>query len=281
MKITIAKDAGYCFGVRDAVNMAYDASDKFGEVYMLGDIVHNENVIDDLSNSGATKVKKLDDIPKNKPILFRAHGTVNDLWEEAESKNMNILDATCPLVHEIHHEVRRLYKENRQIIVIGDHGHDEVKAIANQVPNTIVIANSEEAKKIKKFKKAGVVSQSTQMIENVQEIISVLMTKIFDLSFVNTICYPTKRNHEQIKDLSNKSDLMIIIGSFKSANSKRLTELAKQRNKNTYQVTCADDLEVQWFNDIESVGISAGASTPDYLIEGVANRIKKIDKERS
>jgi len=281
MKITIAKDAGYCFGVRDAVNMAYDASEKFGEVYMLGDIVHNENVIDDLSNAGATVVSKLDDIPKNKPILFRAHGTINDVWKEAESKDMNIIDATCPLVHEIHHEVRKLYKENRQIIVIGDHGHDEVVAISNQVPDTIVIANSEEAKKMKKFKKAGVVSQSTQMIENVQEIISILMTKVFDLNFVNTICYPTKRNHEQIKDLSTKSDLMIIIGSFTSANSKRLTELAKQRNKNTYQVTCADDLEVQWFNDIKSVGISAGASTPDYLIEGVENRIKEIDKERN
>ena len=281
MKITIAKDAGYCFGVRDAVNMAYDASEKFGEVYMLGDIVHNENVIDDLSNAGATVVSKLDDIPKNKPILFRAHGTINDVWKEAESKDMNIIDATCPLVHEIHHEVRKLYKENRQIIVIGDHGHDEVVAISNQVPDTIVIANSEEAKKMKKFKKAGIVSQSTQMIENVQEIISILMTKVFDLNFVNTICYPTKRNHEQIKDLSTQSDLMIIIGSFTSANSKRLTELAKQRNKNTYQVTCADDLEVQWFNDIKSVGISAGASTPDYLIEGVENRIKEIDKERN
>ena len=134
---------------------------------------------------------------------------------------------------------------------------------------------------MKKFKKAGVVSQSTQMIENVQEIISILMTKVFDLNFVNTICYPTKRNHEQIKDLATQSDLMIIIGSFTSANSKRLTELAKQRNKNTYQVTCADDLEVQWFNDIKSVGISAGASTPDYLIEGVENRIKEIDKERN
>ena len=107
------------------------------------------------------------------------------------------------------------------------------------------------------------------------------MTKVFDLNFVNTICYPTKRNHEQIKDLSTKSDLMIIIGSFTSANSKRLTELAKQRNKNTYQVTCADDLELQWFNNIKSVGISAGASTPDYLIIGVANRIKEIDKERN
>jgi len=280
MKITIAKDAGYCFGVRDAVNMAYDASEKFGGVYMLGDIVHNENVIDDLSNAGATVVSKLDDIPNNKPILFRAHGTDKDVWKEAKSKDMNIIDATCPLVHEIHDEVRRLYKENRQIIVIGDHGHDEVVAIANQVPKTIVIASPEEAKRMKKFKKAGVVSQSTQMIENVQEIISILMTKVFDLNFVNTICYPTKRNHEQIKELSNKSDLMIIIGSFTSANSMRLTELSKQRNKNTHQVMCADDLKIKWFNKVNSVGISAGASTPDYLIEGVANRIKKIAKER-
>ena len=281
MKITIAKDAGYCFGVRDAVNMAYDASNKYGEVFMLGDIVHNENVVQDLNKSGAKIVKNLDDIPKNKPILFRAHGTVNDLWDEAKLKNMHIIDATCPLVHEIHHEVKKLHQEDRQIIVIGDHGHDEVVAIANQVPKTIVIANPEEAKKLKKYKKAGVVSQSTQMIENVQDIISILMTKVFDLKFINTICYPTKRNHEQIKELSKSSDLMIIIGSFTSANSKRLTELAKQRNKNTYQVTCADDIQSEWFNNIKKVGISAGASTPDYLIEGVKNKIKDIGRKRN
>ena len=191
---------------------------------------------------------------------------------------MNVIDATCPLVHEIHNEVKKLSKENRQIIVIGDHGHDEVVAIADQVPGTIVISSPKEAKKLKKFKKAGIVSQSTQMIENVQEIINILMTKIFDLHFVNTICYPTKRNHEQIKDLANSSDLMIIIGSFTSANSKRLTELAKQRNKKTYQVTSSEDLNEEWFESVKTVGISAGASTPDYLIEGVASKIKNLKK---
>jgi len=281
VKVVIAKDAGYCFGVRDAVNMAYDASEKNGEVYMLGDIVHNENVVSDLKKIGTKVVDSLDDVPADKPILFRAHGTVNKLWDDAKNKKMNIIDATCPLVHEIHSEVKKLAKDKRQIIVIGDHGHDEVVAIADQVPSTIVISSKEEAQKLKKFKKAGVVSQSTQMIENVQEIINILMTKIFDLHFVNTICYPTKRNHEQIKELANSLDLMIIIGSFTSANSKRLTELAKQRNKNTYQVTCAEDLDVKWFKSIESVGISAGASTPDYLIEGVANRIKEFKKDNN
>ena len=280
MKITVAKDAGYCFGVRDAVNMAYDASEKYGEVFMLGDIVHNENVVKDLESSGAKVVDSLDEIPKDKPVLLRAHGTVNLTWDEAKEKKMTILDATCPLVHEIHREVKMLEAEGRKIVIIGDHGHDEVEAIADQVENPVIISSKEEAMKIKRTRKIGVVSQSTQMIENVQEIINTLMTRIDDIRFINTICYPTKRNHEQIKELSKTSDIMIIIGSFTSANSKRLTELSKQRNENTYQVTCAEDIKESWFENIEKVGISAGASTPDYLIEGVERKIKMIAKER-
>ena len=279
MKITIAKSSGYCFGVRDAVNLAYDAADKHGEVYMLGDIVHNENVVKDLEEAGAKVVDKLDDIPKDKPVLLRAHGTVQDTWKNAKKKNLNIIDATCPLVHEIHREVKMLEDEGRKIVIIGDHGHDEVMAIADQVKNPTIISTKEEVSSLKRTRKIGVVSQSTQMIENVQEIINALMMRIVDIRFINTICFPTKRNHEQIKDLAKTSDLMIIIGSFTSANSKRLTELAKQRNKNTFQVTCASDLEIEWFKNVKSVGISAGASTPDYLIKGVENRIHEIKEK--
>ena len=273
MKILIAKDAGYCFGVRDAVDMAYDVSKNEGSVYMLGDIVHNEKVVEDLSLSGTRVVKTLEDVPDNSPILFRAHGTVNKLWENANNKKMNIIDATCPLVYEIHHEVKKLSEDGRQIIVIGDHGHDEVVAIADQVDNAIIVANPDEASKLRKMKRAGVVSQSTQTIENVQEIISILMKKVFDLHFVNTICYPTKRNQEQIKELAKKYDIMIIIGSFTSANSKRLTMLSKEINDKTYQVTEANDINKIWFKDCETVGISAGASTPDYLIDEVKEKI--------
>jgi len=279
MKITIAKDAGYCFGVRDAVNLAYDTAKKHGSVYMLGDIVHNEQVVNDLNEAGTKVVEDIKDIPDNNPVLFRAHGTKNRLWEEADNRDLNIIDATCPLVHEIHSEAKELEKEGRVIIIIGDHGHDEVIAIADQVKKPLIVANKKEAEKLRKIKKAGVVSQSTQMIENVQEIINVLMTKVFDLRFVNTICFPTKRNHEQIKEMAVQNDIMIIIGSFTSANSKRLTELSKQRNKKSYQVTCADDLDCKWFYNIKSVGISAGASTPDYLIEEVKNKIKIINKD--
>ena len=278
MKVLLAKDAGYCFGVRDAVNLAYETAEKEGEVYMLGHIVHNENVVTELEKTGTKVIDDLNEVPDNKPILFRAHGTVPKVWDEAEKKGINIVDATCPLVTEIHEEVRKLAAENRRIIIIGDHGHDEVNGIKEQVQDSIVVANPEEAKRLKKMKKAGVVSQSTQMIENVQDIINVLIKKVFDLRFVNTICFPTRRNHEQIKSLAELSDIMIVIGSFTSANSKRLTELAKERNERTYQVTCANDLDSAWFQQTDTVGVSAGASTPDNIIESVTTTIKSFGK---
>ena len=276
MKILVAKDAGYCFGVRDAVNLAYDTAQDYGEVYMLGTIVHNEKVVEDLSKAGTKVVDKLAEVPKDKPILFRAHGTAPRVWDKAKNKNLNIIDATCPLVIEIHDEIKKLEAEGRRTIIIGDHGHDEVVGIAAQVENPIILANVEEAKALRKMKKAGVVSQSTQMIENVQEIINVLVEKVFDLRFVNTICFPTRRNHEQIKELATKCEVMIVIGSFTSANSKRLTQLALERNKRSYQLTNADDLEKSWFENCETVGISAGASTPDDIIRSVVEKIKDI-----
>ena len=245
---------------------------------MLGDIVHNETVVDDLNKRGSKVVESLNDIPEDKPVLFRAHGTDPDTWKEAQKKKLNIIDATCPLVTEIHEEIKELESENRRTIIIGDHNHDEVVGIAAQVKDPIIISCVDEAKELGKMKRAGVVSQSTQMIENVQEILNVLSEKVYDLRFVNTICFPTRRNHDQIKKLSNICDLMIVIGSFTSANSKRLTQLSLQRNKNSFQVTCADDINELWFDGVESVGISAGASTPDNLIEDVIAKVKLFSK---
>ena len=276
MKILLAKNAGYCFGVRDAVNMAYDTAEEYGDVYMLGHIVHNENVVDDLDKAGAKVVDSLDEVPDGRPVLLRAHGTHVDIWEEAKKKNMNIVDATCPLVRDIHDEIKELESDGRKIIIIGDHGHDEVVGIASQVKDPVVVATTEEARHLRKTKRAGIVSQSTQTIENVQEIVNILMSKVVDLRFINTICFPTKRNQEQIKELSEKCDIMIIIGSFTSANSKRLTDLSNQRNKRSYQVTCALEIDEKWLKDCDTVGISAGASTPDNIIKEVIDRVKEI-----
>tara|TARA_B100000579_G_scaffold26246_1_gene18474 strand:+ start:594 stop:1469 length:876 start_codon:yes stop_codon:yes gene_type:complete len=278
VKILVAKDAGYCFGVRDAVNLAKKSGEEYESVFMLGDIVHNEDVVDDLNKSGSVVVNNLDEIPEDKPVLFRAHGTDPKIWKDAQKKKLNIIDATCPLVTEIHKEIKILESENRRTIIIGDHNHDEVEGIAAQVSKPIVISNVKEARALGRMKRAGVVSQSTQMIENVQEILNVLSEKVFDLRFINTICFPTRRNHEQIKELAEICDLMIIIGSFTSANSKRLTQLSLARNKNSHQVLNVNDLEESWFKNIKSVGISAGASTPDNVINQVIEKIKIISK---
>ena len=281
MKILVAKDAGYCFGVRDAVNLAKKSGQDYEAVYMLGDIVHNERVVSDLEKSGSVVVNSVDDIPEDKPVLFRAHGTDPKIWKDAQKKKLNIIDATCPLVTEIHEEIKILESENRKTIIIGDHGHDEVMGIAAQVKKPIIISNVEEAQKIGRLRKAGVVSQSTQMIENVQEIINVLMEKVYDLRFVNTICYPTRKNHTQVKELASISDLMIIIGSFTSANSKRLTEISKIRNKNSYQVVDENDIKREWFKDVETIGVSAGASTPDNIIKKVIEKIHSVSNKNS
>ena len=280
MRITIAKDAGYCFGVRDAVDLAYKTAKEHDEVYMLGDIVHNESVVSDLNKVGAKVVDSINDVPENRKILFRAHGTVPEIWKKASESGKTIIDATCPLVHKIHKEVKELEHEGRKIVVIGDHGHDEVVGIAAQVKEAIIISNEKEAREMKKYRKIGVVSQSTQMIENVNEIIKVLISKIYDIRFINTICFPTKRNHDQIKDLAADCDVIVIIGSFTSANSKRLAKMSKTINERTYQVTCSKDVKPEWFVNCKSVGISAGASTPDYLINDVAKNIKKIETHK-
>ena len=158
MKILVAKDAGYCFGVRDAVNLAKKSGTDFEEVYMLGDIVHNEKVVEALNKKGSKVVSSLEDIPKDKPVLFRAHGTDPETWKAAQKKKLNIIDATCPLVTEIHEEIKILESENRRTIIIGDHNHDEVVGIAAQVKRPIIISNVEEAKSLGKMKRAGAVS---------------------------------------------------------------------------------------------------------------------------
>ncbi len=275
LKIRVAKDAGFCFGVRDAISKARDTAKEHGKVYMLGDIVHNERVVTSLEAENIRVVNSLDDI-KDAPVLFRAHGTIPELWEEASRKNIAVVDATCPLVHEIHAEIKKLHAEGRKLIIIGDHGHDEVLGIQAQVPQAIVVANLAEAEALPKVKKAGIVSQSTQMIENVQQIISMLSMKIFDLRFINTVCFPTRRNQGQIKELAPNSDVMIIVGSFTSANTKRLLEVSLTMNPRSYMVGDCEDIQDAWFENAESVGVSAGASSPDDLIEEVVEHLKGL-----
>jgi 4-hydroxy-3-methylbut-2-enyl diphosphate reductase len=280
MEIHVAKSAGFCFGVKRAVRMALDAAKtEAGPVYMLGDIVHNEHVIRELREVGIQVVDSLDHVDSG-TLLIRAHGSVPEVYETARKKGLKILDATCSLVLEIHKIARQLQEEGYTIVIIGDHGHDEVIGIAGQVESPIIVSSSQEAaEKIDKLARIGVVVQSTQNIENVQQIVSVLAGKCRELRFVNTICYTTTNHQRDIRELPLENDIMIIIGSRNSANTCRLTEISQELNPRTYQVESADEVLPQWFEGVKSIGVSAGASTPDIIINEVIEKIQQITEQ--
>lgn len=277
MEINLARTAGFCFGVRRAIKIALKEASKSSDVFMLGDIVHNEHVVRDINQSGINVTSEVQAIPTGGTLLLRAHGSKPDVYGSAREQGLTIVDATCPMVVEIHDEAKMLEADSYKVAIIGDHNHDEVLGIAGQVRSSIVFSTPQEAREHKGYyKKLGVVVQSTQDIENVRAIISELVSKASDLRFINTICKPTKDHQEEIRTMPVENDVMVIVGSFTSANTIRLTQISKGINARTYQVQSAEDLRREWFEGVERVGVSAGASTPDYVIQQVVSRIVEI-----
>ncbi|MFH1214088.1 MAG: 4-hydroxy-3-methylbut-2-enyl diphosphate reductase [Candidatus Neomarinimicrobiota bacterium] len=276
LKVTVSAGVGFCAGVQAAVNKARESARKYGRVAMLGDIVHNEKVVCELSAIGVHVISNLDEVDQAMPLLFRSHGTPLNVWEEARQRGLTIIDATCPLVRQIHTEAKMLADEGRQLIIIGDKNHEEVEGIASQVNGAIVVSGPGDAQQLPILKKIGVVAQSTQLIENVTAVIAILSAKTEDLRFINTICRPTRQRQEQIRELARNNDVMIVVGSRKSANTKRLVQIAEVLNKNTYLVDSASEIQSVWFEGKTTVGVSAGASTPIEVVEAVVKKIGNI-----
>jgi 4-hydroxy-3-methylbut-2-enyl diphosphate reductase len=276
MKIRIARSAGFCFGVQRAMEIALEAAGKEANVFMLGDIVHNEFVVEQIKKAGIRVVNSIDEIPGG-VLLLRAHGTVPEVYAEAERRGLRVVDATCPMVLEIHRIVRSLADEGYQVVIIGDHNHDEVRGIAGQVGDALVVSVPADVEAWKrKYPRLGVVVQSTQSMENVQRILPCLLRYCRELRFINTICKPTTDHQSEICRMPQDNDLMIVVGSYTSANTRRLTELSTAINPRTRQVQSAEELQADWFEGVETVGISAGASTPDILIQEVIAAIQRF-----
>jgi 4-hydroxy-3-methylbut-2-enyl diphosphate reductase len=278
MKINLAKSAGFCVGVKRAIDIALKTAASEKNVYMLGDIVHNEDVVAQLCRAGIKKIKKLA-CGKNKTFLIRAHGMGKNALQKALRLDYKVIDATCPMVKEIHNIVQRMENDCQKIIVIGDRFHDEVRGIVGQLRNkAIVIEDSKRIPlaKVKGIKKACLVVQSTQNIDKVLEIVRILNNYIPDLKFFNTVCKPTRTKQEEIKRMPLENDVMIIIGSRNSANTKRLYEISKSLNRRSYWVSSKKDIKKEWFKAAKSVGVTAGASTPDYTTQKVIAYLKQI-----
>jgi len=278
MKINLANTAGFCFGVKRAIDIAYKTLANNKNVYMLGDIVHNKDVARKLEKAGIKRSGKIR-CGKNKIFLIRAHGAGLNIINKARKLGYKIVDATCPMVKEIHKIAQRAECNGHTIIVIGDKKHDEVRGIIGQLEKRAMViedANNIPWGKLKKIKKASVVVQSTQNLEKVIKIIAALKPHIKELKFFNTICRPTRLKQQEMKNMPLKNNLMVIIGSKTSANTKRLHEISKSLNKRSYWVQSKKGIKPEWFKGIKTVGITAGASTPDDTTQEVIAYIKKI-----
>ena len=276
LKITVARNAGFCLGVKRAIELARKAVTEHHKVAMLGDIVHNESVIADLEKAGVIVFSDIDQVPSDMPVLFRSHGTPLPIWQKATEKGLVVIDATCPLVKEIHKAAKLLEEDDRKVIIIGDKGHDEVEGIVSQVHDPLILSNAADAQQLPALRRAGVVIQSTQFMDNVNEIVNILITKVQDLRILNTICHPTRNRQKQLKELAVQNDVMIIVGSFTSANTKRLAAIAKQLNPRSYQVQGSAEVDLGWFKNVNTVGVSAGASTPAETVMAVVKKINQF-----
>lgn len=281
MKITLAESAGFCVGVKRAIAIALSLAKKHKNIEMLGDLVHNEEVVRFLEESGIKKIKRLTK-GKDKILLIRAHGESKKIYQKAQRLNYRIIDATCKMVKGIHNIASSMEKKGYQIVIIGDKSHDEVKGIMGQLKNKAIVINdckSIPCQGLRKFKKIAIVVQSTQNEKKVNEIVEKIKPCVTKMRFFNTICLPTRLKQSEIQTMPLKHQVMVIIGSKKSANTKRLFEISKSLNKNSYWIHTAKDLKKIWFRNVKSVGVTAGASTPEFTIKEVIRRIRALSKK--
>lgn len=286
MEINIAKSSGFCFGVRRAINTCLNISKEKQDAYILGDIVHNNFVVRKLTRQGIKKIKSLKSHNKStiqpKPyLIIRAHGAPKYIFNKAKACGYKIVDATCPKVKDIY-KIARTLEKNRKIIIIGDKNHEEVKGIAGQLNKKAIIVESAAnlpVKKLMRIKKAAVVTQSTQTMDNINQIMSRLKRIIPKIKLYNTVCRPTLIKQAEIKTLPRKNDAVLIVGSPTSANTKRLYEISKSLNKKTRWIEAKDNLKNSWFKNIKNVGIMAGASTPDVIVAEIVKELNRISKK--
>ena len=270
-------------GVKRTLNMTHKLLKASPETtfYMLGEIVHNEYVIRDLKDRGLIFISDIREIEKPGTVIIQSHGAPKKVFSELKKKGIPYIDATCPMVKVIHRRIIELEKEGYIPLIIGRQGHDEVRGIQGQVSKSLVVGSEEEvtAALVKNVKKIGVVVQSTFILEEAQKIVSCLEEKVREVKFINTICQPTSLRQQEIQEQSQIHDVVLIIGSKTSANTRHLTSLARNGKSRVYLVDRPERIADLDIPQDGSVFIASGASTPQYLIEEVIVCLKKKETE--
>jgi 4-hydroxy-3-methylbut-2-enyl diphosphate reductase len=280
MKISIAKKAGFCFGVKRAIEIAYETLNNSADkpVYTLGPLVHNPQVIQKLEKDGIKTIEELDEHPVGY-LVIRTHGVSPSIRNRAITLGYTIIDATCPLVQKIHDIALDLQNQEYPILVIGHASHPEVIGIVGEVEgNCQVIESVEDAKNLPYRTKLGVVVQTTALWPKYHSIATELLEKAKEVRIYNTICQATIERQTSAEEIAAHNDLMVIIGGKNSSNTRRLLEICLSVNPRAHLVESPDELQNQWFEGVNRVGLTAGASTPDYIINDIYEYIEKFGK---
>lgn len=272
MEIRLAKKYGFCFGVKRAIKLA----EKSPGAITFGPLIHNEREIRRLEeNFGVFVENKTENVKHNQDVIIRTHGITKQDLETLKSKNAHITDATCPFVIKPQQIVEMMSKEGYEIVIFGDISHPEIKGVMSYaVKEPIVIASLEEIYEKKISKKVALISQTTKQTDKFLEIANYLMKNCYETRVFNTICNATFDNQEAVKELSAEVDIMIVVGGKTSSNTKQLLSIAKDSCKDSYLVEDENDLQEQWFEGKKICGITAGASTPDWIVKNVQEKIK-------
>ena len=280
-QILLANPRGFCAGVDRAISIVERALKIYGApVYVRHEVVHNKFVVDNLRAKGAVFIEQLDEVPANATLIYSAHGVSVAIQEEAKRRGFRIFDATCPLVNKVHNEVSRLYKKGYTILMIGHAGHPEVEGTMGQIPDRIFLIEYEaDIARLPispQEKLLAYVSQTTLSVNETSTIIALLKQHFpfIEGPKKDDICYATQNRQDAVKKLTEKCDIIIVVGSPNSSNSNRLKEVSALRGVEAYMVDNASELDLAWFNGKQNIGVTAGASAPEILVQEVVDTIK-------
>ena len=278
MDIHLADKAGLCFGVKRAIDTAFSAANTgSGNVYCLGPLIHNPQEVERLRKAGVETVENFTTLQPRDSLIIRSHGVPPRILGQARDMGLTIIDLTCPFVGKAQRDAEALRKEGYQVIVVGEKKHPEVQSILGYAgENAFVVETAEDVEGLRLQARLGVVAQTTQSYGNFSKIVLTLLRFSKELKVFNTICSSTKERQEAAQVLARKVNVMLVVGGRNSANTSRLASLCREEGKPTYHIEVAEEIQPEWLEGVAAVGVTAGASTPDWVVDGVLDTLKRI-----
>ena len=279
MEVRVARHAGVCYGVERALKLANEAADGGGEVHTLGPLIHNPQAVEALHSRGIELAQSLDDIDAG-TVVIRTHGVDPAIIAAAQANRLEVVDATCPFVSAAHKCAAQLAADGYFVVIVGEPDHPEVEGIlAYAGPDAIVVEEVADLPARLPRRKVGVVVQTTQAMSRLTEVVAALLPRVNELKVCNTICDATDKRQESAEELAGSVDVMVVVGGHNSGNTNRLAEISRSVNPRTFHVETAEELDAAWFDRASTVGVTAGASTPDAQMRGVIDAIEALDDD--